>query len=312
VERWIVEVAGHLPDAEQMAKHLLALRPVAEAHFDELFPRGTRDPVLVVRDEHGRLLLAEEVEDRQVTHVVPVLEKLKSWGFRFRSVYIDHYESYEQAIAQVFPDAHIQHDFFHILQNAWRKVWKAFVDDRKEVKRRSQEVTTPRYKAKLEALAKRLWEKRHLVFTTDDHLDEDERVELCELVAQRPWLGTMRAFLHRVRGIFTDAKGELGARQRLGRLRVFADAQSVSAFGKVVAFLEGRFDNMITFLRVSGVRRNSLAETGMRTLRRLEQGHDGFRTAASRDCYVRIFQAIRYCRWTVYRSDGKFDLPAPS
>lgn len=68
---------------------------------------------------------------------------------------------------------------------------------------------------------------------------------------------------------------------------------------------------MITFLRVPGVRRNSLAETGMRTLRRLEQGHDGFRTAQARDRYLRLFQAIRYCGWTVYRIDGSLGLPAP-
>ena len=69
---------------------------------------------------------------------------------------------------------------------------------------------------------------------------------------------------------------------------------------------------MITFLRVEGVRRNSLAETGMRTLRRLEQGHDGFRSAQTRDAYVRLFQAIRYCGWAVHRNDGSFGIPAPS
>jgi hypothetical protein len=135
---------------------------------------------------------------------------------------------------------------------------------------------------------------------------------VADLVQRRPLLGTMRAFLHRVRGIFTDAKGELGARQRLGRLRVFADDNKLPAFDKVVNFLQERFDNMITFLRVPDVRRNSLAETGMRTLRRLEQGHDGFRSAASRDAYLRLYQAIRYCHWSVYRQDGLYGLPAPS
>jgi hypothetical protein len=312
LDRWIEEAAGQLPDAEAMAKHLLGLRPVREAHLDEIFPRGRKGPVLVVRDEHGRILCVQEVEDRTVERVVPFLEKLKSWGFAFQTFYIDHYEAYEQAIAKVFPDAHIQHDFFHILQNAWRNVWKTFVAHRKEVKRRSHAVTTPWYAAKLEALAQRLWDKRGLLFTTDDHLTDEQRIELCDLLTKDPWLGTMRAFLGRVRGIFTDAKGELGARQRLGRLRVFAQDHKPSVFAKVVKFLDGRFENMITFLRVQNVRRNSLAETGMRTLRRLEQGHDGLRTAATRDAYVRLFQAIRYCGWSVHRYDGSLGLPAPS
>lgn len=308
LDRWIVEAASQVPDAEGMAKHLLGLRPVTEAHLDELFPRGHDGPVLVVRDEHGRILCVEEVTDRKVEQVVTFLEKLKRWGFDFKSFYIDHYEAYEQAIAKVFPDAHIQHDFFHILQNAWRKVWSAFVAHRKDIKARSKDVTTPWYAAKLEALAARLWEQRGLLFKTDDHLTDEERTTLAEIVSEDSWLGPMRAFLGRVRGIFTDAEGELGARQRLGRLRVFADGQDTPAFGKVVEFLDKRFDNMITFLRVPGVRRNSLAETGMRTLRRLEQGHDGFRSAQTRDAYVRLFQAIRYCGWSVHRSDGSLGI----
>lgn len=312
LERWVLQVAGHLPDAEAMARHLHHLRPVTEAHLDELFPRGRKEPVLVVRDEHGRILCMQEVPDRTFPTVEAFLLKLKGWGLSFRTFYIDHYEVYEQAIRAVFPEAAIQHDYFHILQNIWRKVWKAFVADRKEVKRRSQQVSTPWYAAQLENLAKRLWQKRGLLFTTDDHLDDEQRAEVADLVQQRPWLGTMRAFLHRARGIFTDAKGELGARQRLGRLRVFADDHKVAAFDKAVQFLEDRFDQMITFLRVPSVRRNSLAETGMRTLRRLEQGHDGFRCAASRDAYLRLYQAIRYCGWSVYRPDGQYGLPAPS
>jgi hypothetical protein len=199
LDRWIEEAAAALPDAQQMAQRLLADKPVTEAHFDEIFPRGRKGPVLVVRDEHGRILCAQEVEHRDVEHVVPFLQKLKDWGFTFQTFYIDHCETYVQAIPKVFPEAHIQHDFFHILQNAWTKVWKAFVDHRKHVRQRSQEVNTPWYGAKLEALAKRLWEKRGLLFTTDDHLEtEEQRNALADLVAEDPFLGTMRAFLGRV------------------------------------------------------------------------------------------------------------------
>jgi len=312
LERWIEEAASHLPDAEQMARRLLADKPVTEAHFDEIFPRGRKGPVLVIRDEHGRILCAQEVESRDAAHVVPWLKKIKSWGFEFKTFYIDHCAAYADAIGQVFPDAHIQYDYFHILQNVWRIVWRAFVAYRKDVKKRSTEVDTPWYAAKLTALAKRLWEKRGLIFTSDDHLTPKSRAELLDVVAHNPFLGTVRAFLRRVRGIFTDSSGELGARQRLGHLRRFAQTQKHPAFDKVVSFLDEHFEQMITFLRVAGVRRNSLAETGMRTLRRLEQGHDGFRTAEARDCYLRLFQAIRYFGWSVYRTDASLGLPAPS
>src|SRR5581483_10173672 len=162
-----------------------------------------------------------------------------------------------------------------------------------------------------EALAKKLWEKRFLLFTAQEHLDEEGLSEVQELVAQDSWLQTLRAFLGRVRGIFQDSKGELGARQRLGRLRVFAQEHSLDAFDKAIKFLDNNFEHMITFLRIPGVRRNSLAETGMRTLRRLEQGHDGFRASAARDRYVRLFEANRYGGWCVYRRDGTLGFPAP-
>ena len=315
LDRWIEEAAAHLPNAEQMVKLLLEQKPVTEAHFDEIFPRGKRKrkPVLVVRDEHGRILVTEEVEHRDETEVVRFLEKLKRWGLSFRTFYIDHCASYAKAIKLVYPDAQIQYDYFHILQNVWRLIWRGFVRHRKDIKHRSGKVGTPWYAAKLEALAKRLWENRGLIFKLKDLTDED-RVKLAELIAEDPFLDTVRSFLGRVRGIFTDSKGELGARQRLGRLYVGEEIKKSgkrSAFGKAASFLDEHFEHMITFLRVPGVKRNSLAETGMRTLRRLEQGHDGFRSTEGRDRYVRLFQAIRYFGWDVQRRDGSLGLRAP-
>jgi len=34
--------------------------------------------------------------------------------------------------------------------------------------------------------------------------------------------------------------------------------------------------------------------------RALERGHDGFRGAAGLDCYLRIYQAVKYCGWTMH------------
>lgn len=318
LDRWVEEAAAHLPDEEQMVKLLLAQKPVTEAHFDEIFPRGRRKrkPVLVVRDEHGRILVTEEVEHREEDEVVRFLEKLKRWGLSFRAFYIDHCACYAKAIKRVYPDAHIQYDYFHILQNVWRLIWRAFVRHRKAIKRRSEEVDTPWYATRLESLAKRLWEHRGLIFKFKDLADED-RTKLAKLVAEDPFLDTVRGFLDRVRGIFTDSKGELGARQRLGHLQMRSEVSKPnrsgkpSAFAKAASFLDEHFENMITFLRVPGVKRNSLAETGMRTLRRLEQGHDGFRSAEGRSGYVRLFQAIRYLGWDVQRRDGSLSLRAP-
>ena len=57
---------------------------------------------------------------------------------------------------------------------------------------------------------------------------------------------------------------------------------------------------MTTFLRVPGVQRNSLAESGMRVLRRLEQNHDGFRSDKARQNALKIYQAVTYLGWSIH------------
>jgi hypothetical protein len=158
-------------------------------------------------------------------------------------------------------------------------------------------------------LAKALWEHRGLLFKSDQRMTAEERLQLQELMSADTHLGVVRGFLEKVWGIFRDSKDEADARERLREIQGRPEVVPKSAFANAVDFLVDRFDDMIAFIRLPGLRRNSLAETGMRCLRRLEQGHDGFRGPAGRDNYLRLYQAIRYCRWSVYRTDGGFTLP---
>ncbi len=58
---------------------------------------------------------------------------------------------------------------------------------------------------------------------------------------------------------------------------------------------------MIAFLRYDNVKRNSLSETGMRVLRKLELEHDGSRSEKGREDFLRIYQAVKYLDWKVHR-----------
>ncbi|HZC00675.1 MAG TPA: hypothetical protein VE844_04725, partial [Gammaproteobacteria bacterium] len=51
--------------------------------LDELFPRGSEACVLVLKDEHGRLLAAQEVKKRGE-------ENVKSFLERFKKLVLDH------------------------------------------------------------------------------------------------------------------------------------------------------------------------------------------------------------------------------
>lgn len=304
LQRWVEEIAASLPSADTMLKALNAKQPITEAHFDELFPRGSEACVLVLKDEHGRLLATQEVNKRDAETVTPFLEWVKSLGLELKAFYIDGCTAYYKAIRTVFGrTVAIQYDYFHILQNVWRHLWKWAVARRRKLRARSQEVTTPWYKRKLAALAKSLWENRYLLFKADERMSEEEQQRLAEIVEAECQVGKLRAFLGGVWRIFEESKDEQEARAALAALKQLpVDRAHAEPFKKVLTFLEEHFEWMTAYLRHEGVKRNSLAESGMRVLRRLEVEHDGFRSEQGRSNCLRIYQAVKYLGWTVHRS----------
>jgi hypothetical protein len=301
VHRWIDEVASGLPSSEDLIKEMNTRAPITEGHLDELFPRGRDICELVLGDEHGRILLVQEIPKRDVKHVKAVLERVKGLGLSIRTFYIDHCQAYKNAIMAVYPQAHIQHDYFHIIQNIWRKLWSYFVAHRREVKARSEKVGTPWYSAKLASLAKKLWKKRHLLFKSDENMTPKEKQDLMALLEEDVKMGKMRSFLLGVWSIFDDSSNEEEARKALEDLkRMKIEPKAEETLKKVFAFLDENFDRMTTYIKVPTVKRNSLSESGMRVLRRLEMEHDGFRTTKGRQNCLRIYQAVKYLGWSVH------------
>ena len=172
---------------------------------------------------------------------------------------------------------------------------------RRQLKERSAQVATAWYKQKLEALAQSLWENRYVLFKADEHLSDHEREQLTQIVQADQKVSRLRAFLGGIWQIFEGSKDEQEARAALEALkRQPTDRHQPKPFAKVLSFLEEHFTWMTTFLQHEGVRRNSLAETGMRTLRRLEVDHDSFRSDKGRDNVLRIYQAVKYLGWSVH------------
>jgi hypothetical protein len=302
LQRWVKEIAQQLPSANEIIQLLNQKQPITEAHFDEIFPRGTDQCVLVLKDEHGRIVAAQTVDKRDEESVRPFLQRMKDLGLRLQAFYIDGCRAYYNAIRAVFGQAvQIQYDYFHILQNAWRQLWTWAVARRRQLKANSEQVSTPWYKTKLEVLAKSLWENRYLLFKAEERLSQEEKERLVQIVQADQKVGRLRAFLGGIWRIFEDSQDEQEAREALAALKQMPiDRQHPKPFEKVIQFLEEHFDWMTTFLRHEGVRRNSLAESGMRVLRRLEVEHDGFRSNQGREDFLRIYQAIKYLGWTVY------------
>ncbi len=311
LDRWVKECAARLPDAEGMAKVMHADKAISEGHFDEIFAKGQRPKrcTLVLRDEHGRIFAAKEIENRDEDTVYKFLNEIKGWGIKIERFYVDGCDAYKNAIPRVFPDATIQYDYFHVIQNIWKKLWKSVVDRRRTIKKRAESSKSKAYSKRLKRLAKKMWKKRHLFFKKDKNMSDLERQELLKFMEIDCHIRTVRNFVEAVWEIFENSKTQEDANKALEKLKCRPEVKPDSVYQKAVNFLESRFLDMTSFLRHSNVKRNSLAETGIRCLRRLEQGHDGFRGSAGLDRYLRIYQAIKYCGWSVHRCSHGLGLP---
>lgn len=304
--RWVEAIADTLPSSDEMLKQLNERHPIGEGHLDELYPRGAAVCVLVLKDEHGRILAMEEVPKRDEQQVVTFLQRFTNLGIKFRAFYIDGCKAYYNAIRTVFGrSVAIQYDYFHIIQNAWRHLGSWMRQRRCEQLKRSKESTTLWYERKLIDLAQLMWENRFVLFKADHRLTDKERGKLAYIMDTDRQVGRLRAFLRGIRHIFEDSADMDRARAALAELKALPiDKKNPQPFNQVIKFLETNFEWMTAYLRHPGVKRNSLAESGMRVLRRLEIDHDGFRTPKGRNDCLRIYQAVKYLDWKVHRIEA--------
>ena len=137
--------------------------------------------------------------------------------------YLDAFFDRREGGIEVFPGVHVQIDYFHVLQNVWRHMWKGFVSYRKQVAARAEQSKTPWYKAQLKALAFALWEHRYVIFKAEDNLSAMERGMLVGICEADQEVGKIRSFLSGVWNIFEDSTDDKEAREALEKLkRAFA------------------------------------------------------------------------------------------
>jgi hypothetical protein len=68
IDRWIDEVADGLASEDETIKLPHQQKPITQGRFDEVFPLGTQSCVVVLKDEHGRIVTAQEVKKRDAEH----------------------------------------------------------------------------------------------------------------------------------------------------------------------------------------------------------------------------------------------------
>jgi hypothetical protein len=125
INRWIDDIASNLPTPEQMLQHLLLLLPVTECHIDGYYPLGTDNCVMVVKDEHDRILMTHEAASENGDAARQCLQRLKDRGLKVTAAFSDYSQSFTEAIKAVYPHARFQADHFHTVKNIWGHLKKS-------------------------------------------------------------------------------------------------------------------------------------------------------------------------------------------
>jgi Transposase len=136
---WIDDIGSNLPTPEQMLQHLLALTPVTECHIDGYYPLGTDHCVMVVKDEHDRILMTHEVASEHGDDARQFLQRLKDRGLKVTAAFSDYSQSFTEAIKAVFPHARFQADHFHTVKNIWGHLKQSLLSYRRKIKAKGEE-----------------------------------------------------------------------------------------------------------------------------------------------------------------------------
>ena len=294
IKRWIDDIGSHLPAPEEMLRQLLALTPATECHIDGYYPLGTDHCVMVVKDEHDRILMTHEAASENGDDARQFLQRLKDRGLKVTAAFSDYSQSFTEAIKAVYPHARFQADHFHTVKNVWGHLKKSLLSYRRQVKASGE----AQQDAACLALAKKLWTLRWSLLKKPGNVSAEEKQAITELESEdEGFVHSFRNIIRQLVNIFDHAHSEAQAKLRLQQLRQDIHALEDRHLNKIPQFFDDHWDQALRYLRKKGMgkhRRGSNSESGMRLLRRLEKNHDGIRSAATRQHYIQIYQAMKY------------------
>src|SRR2546422_66169 len=294
IKRWIDDIGSNLPTPEKMLQQLLALTPATECHIDGYYPLGTDHCVMVVKDEHDRILMTHEVASENGADARQLLQHLKDLGLNVTAAFSDYSQSFTEAIKAVFPRARLQADHFHTVKNIWGHLKKSLLSYRRQIKAHGEENNDENLKER----AKTLWKLRWSLLKKPANLSVEEKQAIAELAREDAgFVHSFRNLIRQLVTLFDHSHSEAQAKLRLKQLRKDIQAVEDHHLDKIVQFLDDHWDHALRYLRKKGMgkhRRGSNSESGMRLLRRLEKNHDGIRSATTRQHYIQIYQAIKY------------------
>jgi hypothetical protein len=294
IKRWIDDIGANLPSQEEMLRQLLAIMPATECHIDGYYPRGTDNCVMVVKDEHDRILMTHEAASENGDDAKQFLHHLKDLGLKVTAAFSDYSQSFTESLKAVYPQARLQADHFHTVKNVWGHLKKALLSYRRRIKAKGD----AKNDQDCSALAKTLWQLRWSLLKKPTNLSAEEKQAIAALASKdEGFVHRFRSIIRQLVNIFDHSHSEAQAKIRLLQLRQDIRAVNDDHLEKLLTFLDDHWEQALRYLRKKGMgthRRSSNSESGMRLLRRLEKNHDGIRSPATRQHYIQIYQAIKY------------------
>ena len=291
IKRWMDDMGSNLPTPEEMLRQLLALAPATACHIDGDDPLGTDHCVMVVKDEHDRILMTHEAASENGDDARQFLQRCKALGLHGTAAFSDDSQSCTAAIKAVYPQARLQADHFHTVKHIWGHLKKSLLSSRRKVKARGE---AQQHAASM-ALAQKLWTLRWSLLKKPSNVSVEEKQAMTALASEdEGFVHRFRRMIRQLVHLFDHAHSEAQAKRRLQQLRKEIRAVDDAHLEKMLTCFDDHWEQAWRYLRQKGLgkhRRGSNSESGRRLLRRLEKNHDGIRSAATRQHYMQLYQA---------------------
>jgi transposase len=170
---------------------------------------GTDNCVMVVKDEHDRILMTYEPKSENGDDARKFLKRLKALGLHVTSAFSDYSESFTGAIKEVFPHARFQADHFHTVKNIWKHLKKSLLSYRRKIKASGEEQKDE----DLLALAKQLWKMRWSLLKKPSNLSAEEKQAIAELeTADEGFVQSFRSIIRQLVNIVDHSHSEAQAK----------------------------------------------------------------------------------------------------
>jgi Transposase len=288
LKRWLDDIGSHVPPPEQMRQQLLALIPVTEGHSDGDYPLGTDHGAMVGKAEHDRMLRTQEAAAEHGDDAQQLLQRWKDRGLQVTAACSADAPSFTAAINAVFPHARLQADHCHTVKHIWGHLQKARLSSRRHIKAKGEEKTDDRVIEQ----ATTLWKLRWSLLKKPGHVSGEAKQAIAALASEDTGFGhSLRTIIRPLVPSFDQTPS--AAQAKLGRKQLSQDIHALddAHLDKIRHFLDDHWEQAWRYLRTKGrgtPRRGANSESGMRLLRRLENNHDGIRSAATRQPYLQI------------------------